>query len=412
MSTRQAPLSKGRANLVLAALFLGMFVLGSAELLVVGVLNLIAADLGVSIPAAGTLVTAYAAGLAIGGPILTALAIRLDKRLVLVGSLLLFVVANVVAVLTTGYGLFLAARVGAGAFQGLFIAGAFAAGTAVVPPERRGRAMSVVFSGVAVSAALGVPLGTLVGQALGWRGSFVAIVVLSGIALIAALVVVPPVPGTGGGAGDQARYAFAPRVLAVLLLAVLVFGAVYSALTYIVPFLESVTGVSGALISAFLLAYGAATAIGSFAGGRFADDNAARTLAAGATGAVAALLALYLVGTVAFLVMPGLAALGLFVGGMAPSLQYRVVSLAGPGGPLAQSLPASAANVGVALGSIAGGRAIDTFTTSAAVLTGLVVAVIAAVVAWATGFLRSPMAEEAANPSPERPLRSSSSVPP
>lgn len=412
MSTRQAPLSKRRANLVLATLFLGMFVLGSAELLVVGVLNLIAADLRVSIPAAGTLVTAYAAGLAIGGPILTASAIKLDKRLVLVGSLLLFVVANVVAVLTTDYGLFLAARVGAGAFQGLFIAGAFAAGTAVVPPERRGRAMSVVFSGVAVSAAVGVPLGTLVGQALGWRGSFVAIVVLSVIALIAALVVVPSVPGMGGGAGDQARYAFAPRVLAVLLLAVLVFGAVYSALTYIVPFLESVTGVSDALISAFLLAYGAATAIGSFAGGRFADDNAARTLVVGATGAVAALLALYLVGTVAFLVMPGLAALGLFVGGMAPSLQYRVVSLAGPGGPLAHSLPASAANVGVALGSIAGGRAIEAFTTSAAVLTGLVVAVIAAVVAWATGFLRSPMVEEAVNPSPERPLRSSSSISP
>lgn len=412
MSTQQAPPSNGRANLVLATLFLGMFVLGSAELLVVGVLNLIAADLRVSIPAAGTLVTAYAVGLAVGGPILTALAIKLDRRLVLAGSLLLFVVANVVSMLTTDYGLFLAARVGAGAFQGLFIAGAFAAGTAVVPPERRGRAMSVVFSGVAVSAALGVPLGTLVGQALGWRGSFGAIVVLSVIALIAALVVVPSVPGTGGGVGHQARYAFAPRVLAVLLLGVLVFGAVYSALTYVVPFLESVTGVSGTLISAFLLAYGAATAIGSFAGGRFADDNAARTLVVGAAGAVAALLALYLFGAVAFLVMLGLAALGLFVGGMAPSLQYRVVSLAGPGGSLAQSLPASAANVGVAFGSIAGGRAIEIFTTSAAVLTGLVVAVIAAVVAWATGFLKSPVVEEVVNPSPERPARSSSNVSP
>jgi DHA1 family inner membrane transport protein len=218
--------------------------------------------------------------------------------------------------------------------------------------------------------------------------------VLSAIALIASLAVVPSVPSTGGGAGDQARYAFAPRVLAVLLLAVLVFGAVFSALTYIVPFLESVTGVSGALISAFLLAYGAATAIGSFAGGRFADANAARTLVVGATGALAALLALYLVGALAFLAMLGLAALGLFVGGMAPSLQYRVVSLAGPGGSLAQSLPASAANVGVAFGSIAGGRAIETSTTSAAVLTGLMIAVIAAVVAWATGFLEPPVVDQ------------------
>jgi len=385
---------RGRANLVLATLFLGMFVLGSAELLVVGVLDLIAADLRVSIPTAGTLVTGYAAGLAIGGPILTALATTLDRRLVLVGSLLLFIAANVVAVLTADYGVFLVARLGAGAFQGLFIAAAFAAGTAVVPPERRGRAMSVVFSGVAVSAALGVPLGTLVGQALGWRGSFVAIVVLSVVALVAALLVVPAVPSAGGGAGNQARHAFAPRVLAVLLLGVLVFGAVYSALTYIVPYLESVTGVSGALISVFLLAYGAATAIGSFASGRFADDNAARALVVGAIGAVAALLVLYFAGSVAFLAMLGLAALGLFVGATAPSLQYRVVSLAGPGGALAQSLPASAANVGVAFGSIAGGWAIETLTTSAAVLAGLVLGVLAAVVAWATGFLTPSMVEE------------------
>ncbi len=91
MSTQQAVPSQGRANLALATLFLGMFVLGSAELLVVGVLDLIAADLQVSIPAAGTLVTAYALGLAIGGPILAALTIRLDKRIVLIGALVLFI---------------------------------------------------------------------------------------------------------------------------------------------------------------------------------------------------------------------------------------------------------------------------------------------------------------------------------
>jgi DHA1 family inner membrane transport protein len=301
-------------------------------------------------------------------------------------------------VLTTSYGLFLAARVGAGAFQGLFIAAAFVAGTAVVPPERMGRAISVVFSGVAVSAALGVPLGTLVGQALGWRGSFVAIVVLSVIALIAALVVVPSVPSTDGGAGDQARYAFAPRVLAVLALNVLVFASLFAALTYIVPFLESVTGVSGPLISVFLLAYGVATAVGSFGGGRFADRNAARTLVVATAGTAVSLLALYLVGAIAVLVALVLVAWGLFAFGMVPSLQYRVVSLAGSGGGLAQSLPASAANLGIAFGSFAGGVAIGAFTASAAVLTGLVIAVIAVVIAWATGFLTPPASGEGQPP--------------
>jgi DHA1 family inner membrane transport protein len=276
MRTEQEVPSQGRANLAMAALFVGMFVLGSAELLVVGVLNLIAADLEVSVPAAGTLVTAYALGLAIGGPILTALTITLNKRTVLIGTLILFTLGNLVAVLTADYGLFLVARVVTGALQGLFIAAAFAAGMSVVPPERRGRAISVVISGVTVSAALGLPVGTLVGQALGWRGSFVAVVVLAVIALVATLGLVPSVPSTGGGAAGQARYAFAPRVLAVLVLGSLVFAAVYSALTYIVPYLESATGISGALISVFLLAYGVATAVGSFGGGRFADADAAR----------------------------------------------------------------------------------------------------------------------------------------
>lgn len=398
MSGRQPLLNRGRANLALAALFAGMFVLGSAEMLVVGVLNLIAADLQVSIPAAGGLVTAYALGLAVGGPVLTALTIRLDKRTILVASLVLFILGNLVAVSTASYGLFLAARVVTGAVQGMFIGAAFAAGISVVPAERMGRAISVVISGVAVSAALGVPLGTLAGQVLGWRGSFTAIVVLCVLALIATLVLVPSVPSTGGGAGGQARYAFAPRVLAVLVLHFLVFAALFAALTYVVPFLESVTGVSGALISVFLLVYGVATAVGSFAGGRFADADAARTLVVATTGVAISLLALYLVGSLPLLVALALLALGLFGFGMTPSLQYRVVSLAGPGGALAQSLPASAINVGIAFGSAAGGVAIGGSTASSAVLTGLVIAAIAIPVAWATSFLRPPLIAEAVEP--------------
>ena len=398
MGTRQPTPSQGRAGLVLATLFLGMFVIGSTELLVVGVLDLIAADLRVSIPAAGTLVTAYALGLAIGGPILTALTIRLDKRTVLIGALVLFVLGNVVAVLTASYGLFLVARTLTGAVQGLFIAAAFAVGGAVVPPERTGRAIAVVISGVAVSGAVGVPVGTLAGQALGWRGAFAAAAVLAVAALLATAALVPSVPSTGGGAVSQVRHAFAPRVLAVLGLTVLVFASVYAALTYIVPFLQTVTGISGGLVSVFLLAYGGAAAIGSFGGGRFADDNAGRTLVVGSIGLTASLLALLFVGSLAVPVALALLATGVFAMGMAPSMQYRVVSLAGPGGVFAQSLPASAANVGIALGSLVGGAAVGGFTVTSAVIAGVVIATIAVPVAWATSFLKAPAADEAHQP--------------
>jgi DHA1 family inner membrane transport protein len=382
----------------LATLFLGMFVLGSGELLVVGLLNLIAADLQVSIPVAGVLVTAYALGLAIGGPILTALTIKLDKRMILIGTVILVIVCTLVPVLTTSFGLFVVVRTVLGALHGLFVAVGFVLAMSIVPPERMGRAIAVVVSGLFVSTALGVPLGTLVGQVLGWRGSFTAVAVLSVAALVATLILIPSMPSTGGGAGSQARYAFAPRVLAALVVNVLAFAAVYSALTYIVPFLESVTGISGALISLFLLAYGVATAVGSLAGGRFADQNAARTLIVGAIGVALSLLALYLVGTIAVLVALALLAFGLFAMGMVPSMQYRAVSLAGPGGQLASSLPASAANVGIGVGSYAGGVAIGTFTASSTVLTGLIIAVISILVAWATSFLKPPASGDATEP--------------
>jgi DHA1 family inner membrane transport protein len=387
-----------KANLTLATLFIGMFVMGSTELLVVGVLNLMAGDLHVSIRAAGALVTAYALGLAIGGPVLTALTVRLDRRTVLIAALGLFAVTTLAAVLTTNYGLMLVVRTLTGSLQGAFIAAAFTAGGAVVPPARVGRAIAVVISGTTVSGALGVPLGTLAGQALGWRGSFAAAAVIAVLALVATVALVPSVPSAGGGAGAQLRYAFAPRVLAVLALTSLVFAAVYAALTYIVPFLDTVTGISGGSVSVFLLAYGVATAVGSFGGGRFADANAGRALVMGTTGLAVSLLLLYLFGSVAALVAVAVLGSGLFAMGMAPSMQYRVVSLAGPGGAFAQSLPASAANVGIALGSFAGGVAIGAVSARGAVLAGLVIALIAIPIAGASGLLKPPALQPAAEP--------------
>ena len=375
-----------RVGHVLAALFTATFVLGCAEMLVVGLLSEIAQDLRVSIPAAGSLVTAYALGIAVGGPLLTAATLRWDRRRVLLGGLLLAILGMLAPLVVpgAGYAALLVVRVLTGAMAGLVIAAAFVVGTSIVEPARRGRAISAVFSGVAVSGAVGVPLGTLVGQSLGWRGAFAAVAALGAVALVALTALAPPVPGSAGGAGDQARHAFAPRVLAVLALHVLVFAALYAAVTYVVPFMEAVTGISGPLISVFLLVYGGANAVGSLAGGRFADRDAARTLVVATTGITAALLALFLVGAVPALVAAVLLALGMVAAGMVPSLQYRVVELAGPGGALAQSLPASAANLGVAAGSLAGGVAIEALSVSAAMVTGAAIGIGAVAVAWAT----------------------------
>lgn len=380
-----------RPAAVLAVLFAGAFVMGCAEMLVVGMIDLIADDLSVSLAAAGALVTANALGLALGGPLLTFLTTRFDRRHVLLATASVFLVANLLPALVADYPVFLVARVVIGAAQGLFIAAAMVTATSIVPPERTGRAMSVVISGFATASALGLPLGTLLGQAVGWRGSFVAVVGGAAVVLVLLVFVLPSVPtDAGSGALGQARHAFAPRVLAVLSVSFLTFAAMLAAITYLVPFLDEVTGLSGPLVTLYLLVYGVSTTVGSALGGRFADANAARMLIIGAIGVLISLGILLAFGGNAW--VAGFAVLGIGMLGMgtAPSIQHRVVSLAGPGAPLAASLPASAVNAGIACGSLAGGIALDQRGVGFAVFTGMGIAVLAIAVAWATSFLKAP----------------------
>lgn len=231
-------------------------------------MNLIAEDLAVSISTAGQLVTAYALGISIGAPILTALTARLGRLFLLRLSLGAFLAGNVLALAAASFDLLLVARVLTGSLHGLFVGVAFVVAASLVPSDRQGAAMSTVIGGIAVSTVVGVPLGTLVGQTLGWQAAFVAIVIVGALALVATLTFVPAVEGRGAaGLSVQARAALAPRVLAMLGVGLLLLGAQFTALTYLAPYLEDVTGVSGGLVSAFLLAFGVASAVGTFVGG-------------------------------------------------------------------------------------------------------------------------------------------------
>jgi DHA1 family inner membrane transport protein len=219
---------------------------------------------------------------------------------------------------------------------------------------------------------------------MGWRGSFLAVVALGLIVLVAIAVFVPPVPAPAAPAAAQLRHALASRVLAVLGLAALMFAGQYAALTYIGPFLAERTGVSGELVSAFLLAYGAATAVGAFAGGRFADHRAALTILVGNAVLVFAIAALALVGDVPALVVVTLLAWGVVGIGLVPSVQFRVVTLAGPGRDVAATLPASAINVGIAAGSLVGGRVVTAHGATGPAVAGVALLLLALPLAWWT----------------------------
>jgi DHA1 family inner membrane transport protein len=341
-------------------------------------------------PPPGGLVTAWAVGLAAGGPLLTIATTRLDRRTVILGCVAVFVGGNLLAVVTADYLTFLVARGITGALHGLFLATAFTVAYAVVPREATGRAMAAILLGNTLAGAFGAPLGTALGQIAGWRGAFLAVAGLGAVVLVASWFLVPPLVGAGGddaGLG-RLRHAFSPRVLALLVVCFLVFASSCAAWSYVVPFLEEVTGVSGAMVGVYLMIYGAATAVGAYVGGRLADWSASRALVLGMLGLTLSLVALWLLGFSPVAVAVILALLGLCTMGMAPSLQHRVVSLAGPGAPLAQSLPASAANVGVATGAAVGGLAISGFGVPAAVAVGALIGVVAIPITMATGRLR------------------------
>lgn len=394
-TTASAP-ARPRGTAALVALGLGAFVIGTAELVIVGVLNLIAKDTKVAVSTAGLLVTAYALGIAIGGPLVTAATIRLGRRFVLRAALLVYIAGNLLAVVATSFGLLVVARVVTGSIHGLFIGVASAVAAALVAPERRGQAIALVFGGLAVSTVLGVPLGTLVGQSLGWRATFTGIVLLGAVALVFTFVAVPEVQGSGsGGLGAQSRAAFAPRVLAMLLVGLVVIGGYFTAYTYVATFLDRVTGIHGDLVSVFLLAFGVASAVGTIVGGKLADRNATLTLVACNVILVLAMGVLYLFGGSWIVAVLALAAWGLAAFGLIPSFQLRVIGLAGPGGDLAATLGASAVNAGIALGALVGGQVLAGGNVKNTVLVAIVICAVAIPASAATRWLSTPSAPTA-----------------
>jgi DHA1 family inner membrane transport protein len=250
--------------------------------------------------------------------------------------------------------------------------------------------MAAVFGGIALATVVGVPLGTWVAQFGGWRTGFGGIVALGLVCLPAIALLVPRVPAQpAAGLLVQSKAALALPVLTILAVAMLVMGGQFSALTYITPYLKTVSGVSDKSIALYLLAYGIASAAGMFAGGRFADRGANRTLL-GANILLVAILA----GVLALGQEP--AAMGAlmiawgFVGfSMVPSIQVLAVGLAGEGGDVAASLSASAINAGIAAGSMLGGWVLAAHGPAAAVLAAASLCAAALPVAWFALRLRA-----------------------
>lgn len=347
-------------SLPVLALALVVFSLTTGEFVVAGILPDVAADLAVSVPAAGLLVTSYAAGMIVGGPLVTVLTARLRRKPLLVGLIAVSVAGNLASALAPGYPGLLLARLLAGSVVGTFFAVTIATAASMAAAGRQASAVARVALGMNLGIILGAPLGTVVGQHLGWRATFLAVVACTVAALALVLRFVPALPGVATGPVLAELRVFARRdlQLAIALTAVGNVGAV-AVFTYLAPLLTTVSGFPGAAIPLLLLLYGAGAVAGNLLGGRLADKALMPSLIGLLTVLTGVLMLFWFAGGAQ---VPA-AVLTFVLGGLAfaiiPGMQVRVMSTASGAATSAVAVNASAFQVAAAFAGWLGGRVIE-----------------------------------------------------
>ncbi len=255
-------------------LALGTFAIGTEGFMIAPLLPDLARDLSVSVVSAGQLVTVFALTYALSSPVLTALTGDVNRRRLLIASMLGFAAANCVAWSANSYGTLMAARVLLAIAAGLYVPNASALASALVDPSRRGTALSIVTGGTSVAVALGVPLGALIGDRFGWRLNFAAVGVLALIASVGLLTGLPRKVADGlpvASLRQRLDVARQPAVLVALLSTMTWATGAFTVYTYLASFLARAAGIGGSSVSAVLFMWGVAAVVGLRLGGLLTD---------------------------------------------------------------------------------------------------------------------------------------------
>lgn len=393
-------LSKKQSMLALLALAVSAFAIGTTEFISVGLLPLIANDLRIPVTTAGLTVSLYALGATFGAPILTALTSSMSRKKLLLWIMIVFIIGNTVAALSTTIGILLVARVISAFSHGVFMSIGSTIAADLVPEDRRASAISIMFTGLTVATVTGVPFGTFIGQQLGWRTAFIAIVIIGVIALIANSILVPSNlrKGVKTSFRDQLKLVTNGRLLLLFIITALGYGGTFVVFTYLSPLLQDITGFKEGTVAVILLAYGIAIAIGNMIGGKLSNRNPIGALfymfivqavvlfilMFTAPFKVAGLITILLMGLLAFMNVPG--------------LQVYVVILAERFVPsavdVASAINIAAFNAGIAIGSFVGGIVTDSIGLIHTTWIGALMVLAATVL---TGFSRAMERKDRAN---------------
>ncbi|MEO7352248.1 MAG: MFS transporter [Marmoricola sp.] len=350
---RGSPLQIGFA---LFALAMGGFAIGTTEFVSMGLLPQLAHGVGVSIPTAGRVISAYAIGVVVGAPLIAVFGARLPRRELLIGLMAIFLIGNAASALATGFTQLTLARFFAGMPHGAYFGVASLVAADLVTPERRGRAVSRVMLGLGMANVAGVPAATWLGQHAGWRSAYWLVTVLAALTAALVLWLVPHVGANREATGRNELRAFKnPQVLLTLLAGAIGFGGMFAMYSYIAPTVTDVAGLSESLVPVYLLVFGVGMVVGTPLGGRLADWSIFRSLL---VSSVAMTLALVLFTWTAQFFIPGLLTaftLSVVSSVLVTNLQMRLMQVAGSAQTIGAAMNHAALNVANALGAYLGG---------------------------------------------------------
>lgn len=384
-------LDKNRSMFALLALAVSAFAIGTTEFISVGLLPLISKDLDISLTTAGLTVSLYALGVTVGAPVLTALTSRMPRKSLLLWIMIVFIIGNGIAASATSVTVLLIARIISAFSHGVFMSIGSTIAADLVPEDKRASAISIMFTGLTVATITGVPFGTFLGQQLGWRFAFIAIVVIGIIGFIANSILIPSDlrKGTRTSIQDHVKLITNSRLLLIFLITALGYGGTFVVFTYLSPLLQSVTGFKQGTIALILLVYGVAIAVGNMIGGKLANKNPIGSLFY--MFIIQAIILLLLTFTAPFKVV-GLITIilmGVFAFMNVPGLQVYVVVLAERYVPsavdVASAMNIAAFNAGIAIGSYLGGIVADSIGLIHTAWIGSIMVMIAAIL---TGISR------------------------
>jgi DHA1 family inner membrane transport protein len=343
----------------LLALAIGGFGIGLTEFVIMGLLPEVATDFAVSEAAAGWLITGYALSVVVGALSIPALVTRLPRKAVLMGLLVLFIAGNLISALATSYEMMLSGRVVAALCHGAFFGIGSVVAAGMVAPNKKASAIAIMFTGLTAANVLGVPFGTFLGQAFGWRSTFWAITLIGVIALVGILTLVPRAAGAADGTPSLRAELGAfrsPQVWFSIAVTVLGYGGMFGAFTYIAYVLTDVSGFASSAVPWLLVLFGVGLFIGNFVGGKAADKALDATLIVVLAALAIVLLAFALTAQSQIATIIALFFMGGFGFATVPGLQMRVMRSAGEGAAtLVSGANIGAFNLGNALGAWLGG---------------------------------------------------------